>query len=199
MATTKKKPDYIGDEWFGSERAPQIPQGMTRGPSATGGLGEQQRLDAATRAAQQMGPGLPGSQERAPTLAVQVQDDTEERLRQAGAKGAEPKQYAGNGGYLYEIRNGNELWIVGANNKTREPVRVTGTTPKGAAAYNAILAEIGGELARDGIKLSPVRVPQASASPELPDEARQQFLQNTAAKSGAIASLYSPDPDAERP
>lgn len=206
MATPKKKLEYIGDEWFTEGR----PQGMTRGPSATGGLNEAERMGDTVRLAEQMMQGAPpGSQERKPTASVSMQDDTEERLRQQAGNakpqgGAEAggapaaRQYAGNGGYLYEIRNGDELWIVGANNKMREPVRVTGTTPKGAVAYNAILNEIGADLARDGIKLNPVRVPSA-ASPQLPDAARQQFLQNTAVKGGAIASLYGDDPDAERP
>ncbi len=180
MATTKKKPDYIGDEWFDAASsgrsagaqarastgrntdAPlEMPEDASKGAGVRSqGAAEQEGLDRAVAAASQMHSRPP------PGGAPQAQA--------TGATGATgPKQYAGDGNYLYEIRNGNELWIVGSGGKMRPPDQqrqVTGATPKGAIAYNAILAEIGGDLARDGIKLSPVQVPSsgAGASSERP-------------------------------
>lgn len=180
MATTKKKPDYIGDEWFDAASAGrsvgaqgrastgrntdaplEMPGDASKGAGVRSqGAAEQEGLDRAVAAASQMHSRPP------PGGAPQAQ-----ATGATGATGA--KQYAGDGNYLYEIRNGNELWIVGSGGKMRPPDQqrqVTGATPKGAIAYNAILAEIGGDLARDGIKLSPVQVPSsgAGASSERP-------------------------------
>lgn len=173
MATTKKKPDYIGDEWFDAASAGrsvgaqgrastgrntdaplEMPGDASKGAGVRSqGAAEQEGLDRAVAAASQMHSRPP------PGGAPQAQ-----ATGATGATGA--KQYAGDGNYLYEIRNGNELWIVGSGGKMRPPDQqrqVTGATPKGAIAYNAILAEIGGDLARDGIKLSPVQVPSSGA------------------------------------
>ena len=188
MATTKKKPDYIGDEWFDAASAGrsvgaqgrastgrntdaplEMPGDASKGAGVRSqGAAEQEGLDRAVAAASQMHSRPP------PGGAPQAQ-----ATGATGATGA--KQYAGDGNYLYEIRNGNELWIVGSGGKMRPPDQqrqVTGATPKGAIAYNAILAEIGGDLARDGIKLSPVRVPatdgKSGAADPAADAAYQQ-------------------------
>jgi hypothetical protein len=144
------KPEYIDEEWFNASGAGQaigrkvppgrdamrqppleMPGDVSRGAGVRSrGAEEMAKLDYGIRALA----GDPAS---------------------PAATAATGNVYGGVGGYQYEVR-GNDIFITGSGGKKLgQPIRVDPSTPKGATAYNAIVAE----LAPEGVTLKPVKVP----------------------------------------
>lgn len=176
--------DYIGEDWYNGGNAKKPTSGTGKPPAPTptapplqmdgdisGGAGvrsqgaaEQAGLDRAVAAAQQMHAAPPPGGARV---------------------------YGGVGGYQYEVR-GSDIYITGSKGvKLSEPRRVDPTTPRGAAAYNAIVAELN---ASDNLGLKPVKMPAApAAKPETPghkgrDTADLDAAQAAAAMPGSNAA-----------